>query len=323
MDIGTTITDLPYSQSTCSAFGIALANSGHNDENIVVIGAQTRQSACARWFANRFPERFFNLTSDAAGSNVIDLAEKLLAANQHPLIVNNVADFFGRAYNHIYQAIALPAKNVKFVGSSGLAISEDGGGHISVIDLTLATTLPNFAVVVPADAAATYAATHALLNYEGPLYLRTSHLKASTVYPEQVNFEIGKAKWLREGRDVTLIACGLMVTAALKAAAKLHAEGLEARVLDMHTIKPLDELAVILAAKQTGAIVTAEEHFLEGGLGSAVSQLVARHVPIPITRVGLTNQQKKAERSQPLLQKHHLTAHDIFLAARQAIAIKQ
>jgi transketolase len=213
--------------------------------------------------------------------------------------------------------------NVKLVGShSGISIGEDGPSQMAIEDIALATSLPNFTVLVPADETSTRAATQAMFEMDGPVYLRTGRPSVPIIYQNGLEFKIGKANQVRDGKDVTIIACGLMVAAALEAAQDLSEDGIEARVLDMHTIKPLDEDAIERAARETGAVVTAEEHVLEGGLGSGVARVVGERFPVPMAFVGIKNEYAESGEPQELLEKYGLMPSDIIAAAEQAMERK-
>src|SRR5690606_23338261 len=210
------------------------------------------------------------------------------------------------------------------VGShSGISIGEDGPSQMAIEDIALATSFPGMTVVVPADAPSTRAATLSLFNVDGPVYLRTGRSKAPLVYSENDNFTIGRANQLRPGNDVTIIACGLMVVAALDAAEQLDREGIAARVIDMHTIKPIDVAAIERAATETGAIVTAEEHLLDGGLGAAVARVVTRSRPVPMEFVGLPDRYAESGAPQALLEKYGLTPDNIVQAVQRVLARKE
>lgn len=220
--------------------------------------------------------------------------------------------------------VAFPQANVKLIGShSGISIGEDGPSQMAIEDIALATSLPHFTVIAPADAPSTEAATRALFTFKGPAYLRTGRPKTPIVYANGVDFSLGKANQLRDGRSATIIACGLMVAAALEAAHYLSEMGIEVRVLDMHTIKPLDKNAVELAARQTGAIVTAEEHVLNGGLGAAVATAVAASYPVPMRCVAIQNQYAESGEAEALLTKYGLMPENIVQAVQDAIAHKE
>ena len=193
---------------------------------------------------------------------------------------------------------------------------------MAIEDIALSTSLPHFTVLVPADEPSARAATMAMFQVDGPVYMRTGRPEVPIIYPPEFEFEVGKANQLRDGSDVTIIACGLMVAAALEAAADLYEEGIEARVLDMHTVKPIDEVAIEQAARDTGAIVTAEEHVLNGGLGSEVARAVGKHHPVPMEFVGIDNEYAESGEAQELLQKYGLMPSDIKEAANMVLTRK-
>lgn len=325
MDIGKVI-GLEYGPPTRNAFGDALAALGQDNENLVVVDGDVGNSTRTEYFGEAFPDRFFNV--GIAESNLVGVASGLAACGKDVAAASFAAFLLGNAYDQIRMGIAFPQANVKLVGShSGISIGEDGPSQMAIEDIALATSFPNFTVVVPADAPATEAATRALFSFKGPAYLRTGRPKTPVVYTNsnglEADFEIGKANQLRDGRHATIIACGLMVAAALEAAHHLSQAGVEVRVLDMHTIKPLDETAVSLAARQTGAIVTAEEHVLHGGLGAEVATAVAKHYPVPMRFVGIDNRYAESGEAEALLMKYGLMPEDIVQAVREAIAQKE
>jgi transketolase len=224
------------------------------------------------------------------------------------------------AYDQIRMSIAFPHVNVKLVGShSGISIGEDGPSQMAIEDIALGTSFPGFTVLVPADGPSTQAATRAMFELDGPCYLRTGRPKVPIIYENGFDFKIGRAIPLREGRDLTIIACGLMVAAALEAAADLKTQGINVRVLDMHTVKPLDIEAIERAAHETGAIVTAEEHLLEGGLGAGVARVVAERYPVPMAFVGIRDRYAESGKPGELLAKYGLTAEHIRLAADKVL----
>lgn len=320
MDIGKSI-GLEYGLPTRNAFGEALRELGRENEKIVVVDGDVHNSTRTKFFAAEFPERFFNV--GIAESNLVGVASGLAAAGKEALAASFAVFLLANAYDQIRMSVAFPQANVKLVGShSGISIGEDGPSQMAIEDIALATSLPNFVVLVPADEPSMRAATRAMFDHQGPVYLRTGRPKAPIVYPDGVDFRIGKANRLREGGDVTLIACGLMVAAALEAAESLSGEGIEARVLDMHTIKPLDAEAIEAAARETGAIVTAEEHLLQGGLGAGVARVVAERHPVPMGFVGVENTYAESGEPQALLEKYGLMPADIVAAAQRAVKAK-
>lgn len=321
MNIGKAI-GLEYGPPTRNAFGEALAAVGQENDNLVVIDGDVGNSTRTHYFRDKFPDRFFNL--GIAESNMVSVASGLAASGKDVVASSFAAFLLGNAYDQIRMGVAFPQTNVKLVGShSGISIGEDGPSQMAIEDIALATSLPHFTVLVPADAPSAAAATRALFSFSGPAYLRTGRPKTPVVYPNGVEFTVGKANQLRDGRHATIIACGLMVAAALEAAHHLSQSGIEVRVLDMHTIKPLDEAAVELAARQTGAIVTAEEHVLHGGLGAAVATAVSQTFAVPMRFVGIHNQYAESGEPQDLLTKYGLLPENIVTAVREAVAQKE
>ena len=320
MDIGKRI-GLKYGLPTRNAFGEALREIGRENPNLVVIDGDVANSTRTQYFAEEFPDRFFNV--GIAESNLIGIASGLSASGKDVLAASFACFLLCNAYDQIRMSIAFPHLNVKLVGShSGISIGEDGPSQMAIEDIALASSFPNFTVLVPADAPSTREATQAMFAIQGPVYLRTGRPKVPVVYQDGLDLQIGKANQLRAGRDVTIIACGLMVAAALEAAHDLSQDGIEARVLDMHTIKPLDEAAIETAARETGAIVTAEEHVLEGGLGAGVARVVGERYPVPIGFVGLRNTYAESGKPQELLEKYGLMPADIVRAAKYALEKK-
>ncbi len=320
MDIGKQI-GLKYGPPTRNAFGDSLKEIGRENPNLVVVDGDVSNSTRTESFAKEFPERFFNV--GIAESNLIGVASGLAMAGKDVLAASFAVFLLCNAYDQIRMSIAFPRVNVKLVGShSGISIGEDGPSQMAIEDIALATSFPNFTVLVPADAPSTQAATRAMFEQEGPCYLRTGRPKVPLVYDDGFDFKIGKANKLREGNDLTIIACGLMVAAALEAAASLGQKGINARVLDMHTVKPLDVEAIELAARETGAIVTAEEHLLNGGLGAGIARVVAERHPVPMAFVGIQDRYAESGEAQQLLEKYGLTAEHIRLAAEKVLKTK-
>ncbi len=320
MDIGKRI-GLVYGAATRDAFGEALRDIGRENPNLVVIDADVGNSTRTEYFAQEFPERFFNV--GIAESNLVGVASGLATSGKDVLIASFAAFLLCNAYDQIRMSIAFPQVPVKLVGShSGISIGEDGPSQMAIEDIALATSFPGMTVLAPADAPSTRAATWAMMGHGGPVYMRTGRPKAPIVYTGDAEFEIGRANVLREGRDLTIIACGLMVAVALEAAQLLAEEGTEARVLDMHTIKPLDEVAVERAARETGTIVTAEEHLLDGGLGAAVARAVVERFPVPMAFVGIRDRYAESGKPQEILEKHGLMPTDIVRAARRVLGAR-
>ena len=310
MELGKRI-GLEYGLPTRNAFGETLREIGRNNPNLVVLDGDVANSTRTYMFGDEFPERFFNV--GIAESNLIGVASGMAASGKDVVAASFAAFILCNAYDQIRMGIAFPQMNVKLVGShSGISIGEDGPSQMAIEDVALATSLPHFTVLVPADEPSMRKATRAMLNHSGPVFLRTGRPKAPIVYTDDFDFEIGKANQLRDGGDVTIIACGLMVAAALDAADELSEDGVEARVLDMHTVKPVDGDAVERAARETGGIVTAEEHVLDGGLGAAVARVVGERHPVPMGFVGINNEYAESGKPQELFEKYGLTPGDII-----------
>lgn len=317
MNIGKSI-GLAYGLSVRNAFGEALQSLGQENTNIVVVDGDVHDSTRTKFFADAYPDRFFNV--GIAESNLIGVASGLAASGKDVLAASFACFLLCNAYDQIRMGIAYPQANVKLVGShSGISIGEDGPSQMAIEDIALACSLPNFTVLVPADEQSARAATRAMFDHQGPVYLRTGRPEVPRIYTNGADFKIGKANQLRDGGDLTIIACGLMVAAALEAAHELSEKGIEARVLDMHTIKPLDEQAVEQAARETGAIVTAEEHLLSGGLGAAVAQVVAARYPVRMGFVGVDDQYAESGAPDDVLEKYGLMPADIVRTAEQVL----
>lgn len=319
MDIGKSI-GLKYGLPTRNAFGEALRAAGEDNPNLVVLDGDVGNSTKTQFFGDKFPERFINV--GIAESNLIGTASGLWAAGKDVVAASFAVFLLCNAYDQIRMGIAFPKANVKLVGShSGISIGEDGPSQMAIEDLALASSLPNFTVLAPADEPSTRAATAAMLAWDGPVYLRTGRPEVPVIYEDEFDFEIGKANRIRDGDQATIIACGLMVAAALEAAQTLSEQGIEVRVLDMHTIKPLDKAAIAAATLETGALVTAEEHVLQGGLGAGVAQIAAQQAPVPIEFVAI---HEYAQSGQPkeLLREYGLMPNDIANAVHKVLARK-
>jgi transketolase len=304
-------------KSTREAFGLALAALGDQYPDIVVLDGDVHNSTRTEHFARKFPERFFNV--GIAESNLVSAAGGLAASGKRAWLASFACFVMCNAFDQLRMSVAFPNADVKVVGShAGISIGEDGPSQMGIEDVALACALPNFTVVVPADEPSTHKAVQALAQLRGPAYLRVGRPNVPIVYEGAVPFQLGTANRLRDGTDLTIIANGLMVAAALDAAEQLAARGVSARVLDMHTVKPLDEAAVLAAARETGRLVVAEEHLRHGGLGSAVAMSAARQHPVPMRFVALADTYAESGPPEGLLQKYGLTAADI---AREALAL--
>ncbi|MEN6477837.1 MAG: transketolase C-terminal domain-containing protein [Rectinema sp.] len=307
--------------SARDAFGLALSEIGAENDKIVLLGADAIGSTRAAGFAKRFPERTFNF--GIAEQEMVSAAAGFAACGKIP-----VATAYGflislRACEQVRTDICYPNLNVKLMSThTGLSMAEAGTTHHSTEDIAIMRSFANMTIVAPSDSLETVKAVKAVIEYPGPVYLRMGRGETESVYSEDYEFIIGKAVTLREGSDVTIIACGIMVAEAVRAASTLASEGISARVLNMHTIKPLDVEAVLLAAKDTGAIVTAEEHTIIGGLGEAVAGTVCENRPVPVVRVGLNDCYGIIGPEEGVKQKMGLNAEAICLAVKRALRLK-
>jgi transketolase len=308
-------------QSTREAYGKTLVELGKQNPDIVVLDADLSKSTMTSLFAREFPRRFFDC--GIAEQNMIGIAAGL-AATGKTVFVSTFAVFApGRCFDQIRMSVAQPGLNVKIVAThGGITVGEDGTSHHAIEDLALICSLPGFTVVVPADAAETTQAVKVAAQTYGPFYIRLSRPKTPLVYASDYKFTLGKAATLREGKDITIIATGIMVASAMGAAQSLAQDRIDCRVLSMPTIKPLDRDAIVKAAMETGAIITAEEHLRRGGLGSAVAQIVAEQWPVPMSFVAINDIYAKSGKPAELLKRYRLTAADIESAARSLIVRK-
>jgi transketolase len=273
-----------------------------------------------RYFMAEFPDRFFNL--GVAEQNMVSIAAGLAASGKIPFASTFAVFAPGRCFDQLRVSVAQPRLNVKIVAThGGISVGEDGASHQAIEDLSLICSLPGFTVIVPADAMETVQAVKAAAANDGPFYIRLCRPKLPPVYKNDYKFNLGKAVTMRPGADATIIAIGLMVAQALEAAEELAPAGINCRVLNMPTLKPMDEAAIIKAAGETGAIVTAEEHLEQGGLGSAVAQVVAKHRPVPMEFVALKGYAQSGK-PEELLKRYGLTARDIAQAVRAVMKRK-
>jgi len=301
-------------------YGKTLLELGMENQDIVVLDADLSKSTMTHFFAREIPERFFEC--GVAEQNMISIAAGLAASGKIAFASTFAVFAPGRCFDQIRMSIAQPQLNVKIVAThGGITVGEDGTSHQAIEDLALICSLPGFTVIVPADAIETAQAIEAAVTNYGPFYIRLCRPKSQLVYSEDYRFQLGKAVTLRRGKDATIIAIGLMVKAALEAAQNLKGEGIDCQVLNMPTLKPIDEAAIIKAA-ETGAIVTAEEHLEHGGLGSMVARVVARHHPVPMELVALKDTYAKSGKPAELLERYGLTAKDIEKAVKSAVKRK-
>jgi transketolase len=313
--------EIKLGAATREAFGRTLVELGRENKDVVVCDADLSKSTMTTYFEKEFPERFISL--GIAEANMCAVGAGLALAGKIPFVSSFSAFAMNKGFEQLRACAAYPHVNLKVVGThSGISIGEDGPSQMSIEEIGLACSLAGFVVIAPADEVSTKALVRAAAAYVGPVFIRTGRPKAPIVYGADQKFEIGKAVQITDGKDVTIIASGLLVAQSLLAADTLEAEGIAARVIDMHTAKPLDREAVARAASDTGAIVVAEEHLVDTGLGVRVAQAVAESRPCPMEFVGI--QDTYAESGQPdeLMDKYHLIARDIAAAVRKVVARK-
>ena len=317
MSFGLTRIDLSEGPATREAFGEALAEVGA-DERIVVVDGDVNNSTFTNHFSEKYPGRFFN--AGIAESNMIGIGAGLAASGKIPIVASFSVFLMANAYDQIRMSVAFPNQNVKLVGShAGISIGEDGPSQMAIEDVALACALPGFTVIVPADGASAAAATRAMIEREGPTFLRCGRPKVPVLYEGDFDFQIGKANQLRDGDDVAIIANGIMVAMALDAAEGLAEQGIQARVIDMHTVKPVDAEAIERAANETRAIVVAEEHMAHGGLGSIVSMVVSERAPTRMAFVDVGDTYATSGKPDELLVQYGLTPDAILDAARRVL----
>jgi transketolase len=309
-------------KATREAYGEALAALGAEMPELVVLDADLSKSTMSKKFADKFPERFFNI--GIAEANMVGIAAGLASAGKVPFASSFASFLICKGFDQMRMSVAYQGENVKFCGThAGISIGEDGVSQQGIEDIALACALNGFVVIAPADETEMRAAVRAAALHQGPVYLRAGRPKAPIIYPDgKSEFVIGKADMLRDGRDLTIIANGLLVGPALEAAEQLAGEGIAVRVLNMATIKPLDTDAVVAAAKETGAILVAEEHINHGGLGSAVAMAVTAHAPAPMAFVNIGDRYAESGTGEALMEKYGLTTADVANAAKQLLARK-
>ena len=310
--------------ATRAAYGESLVALAEQDPALLVLDADLSSATMTKNFSKAYHDRFFNM--GIAECNMIGVAAGLAACGKKPF-ANTFAMFAaGRAWEQVRNSVAYPRLNVKVVGShGGLSVGEDGATHQCIEDFALMRAIPGMLVLCPCDGHEMRLATRALLDYDGPAYMRLGRLAVDTVTDTipGYTFELGKGATLKDGSDVTIIAVGMMVQMALKAASDLALEGISARVIDMHTIKPLDEALVLKAAQETGAIVTTEEANVLGGLGAAVCEYLSGVCPVPVIRHGVQDVFGRSGKAQKVLEAYGLTPAAIADAARKAVACKK
>lgn len=301
--------------ATREAYGNTLAELKDN-ENVVVLEADLGHATKSLKFKEVCPQRFFNM--GIAEADMIGTATGLAACGKVPFASTFSVFATGRAFDQVRNSVCYPNLNVKIVGThAGITVGEDGGTHQAIEDIALMRSLPNMSIVVPSDDVEARAAVLAAAAYKGPMYLRMARVASPTYHNDSYVFTLGKGEIIREGSDLTIIACGLMVMKAMEAAEQLAKEGVSVRVINMHTIKPLDHKLVIESAEKTGKIITVEEANILGGLGSAVCETVSEYCPVPVKRIGVRDIFGKSGNPDKLLQEYGLTAEHIIEEARK------
>ena len=310
--------------ATRAAYGKALVELAEKYPELVVFDADLAGATMTNGFMKAYPERFFDM--GIAECNMVGVAAGMATCGFKPF-VNTFAMFAaGRAWEQVRNSVCYPGLNVKVIGShGGLSVGEDGATHQCIEDFAIMRSIPGMTVLCPCDGNEMRLATEALLNYDGPAYMRLGRLAVDTVTDtiDGYKFEIGKGCTLVDGTDVTIIAVGMNVQMALKAAEALKAEGISARVIDMHTIKPLDTELVLKAAKETGCIVTTEEANVMGGLGAAVAEFLSETYPVPVVRHGVNDEFGRSGKAPAVLEAYGITAEKIAECAKKAISLKK
>ena len=307
--------------ATRDAYGETLAELGAENINVVALDADLSGSTKTGVFGRKFPERFFNM--GIAEANMVGTAAGLAAVGKIPFLSTFAIFAAGRAWEQIRQSVAYPKANVKIVAThGGVTVGEDGGSHQSVEDIAIMRAITNMTVIVPADGVETKGAIRAAAAMKGPVYVRLGRNKVQTIFPADHSFEIGKGCELVSGSDMTFITTGLMTAQAIAAAERLRAEGVSVRVIHIGTIKPLDQEIILRAARETGAVVTAEEHSVVGGLGGAVAELLSEQCPTLMKRIGINDRFGTSGKAEELLKYFGLTAEGLVEAAREILQRK-
>ncbi|NMM62262.1 transketolase family protein [Clostridium sp. P21] len=308
--------------ATREAYGKSLAKIGRENENIVVLDADLSKSTKTAEFKKVCPERFINM--GIAEGNMMAVAAGMSTCGKIPFVSSFAMFAAGRAFEQIRNSICYPKLNVKICAThAGITVGEDGASHQSVEDISLMRSIPNMTVICPSDAVETEAVIKAVSELNGPCYVRLGRSGVPVINDRpEYKFELGKAVTLREGKDATIIATGIMVDAALEAYNTLSEEGIKVNVINIHTIKPIDKDAIISAARETGVVITAEEHSIIGGLGSAVCEVLSENIPTPVVRVGIKDTFGESGKPAELLKAYGLTSDDIVKAVKKGLNLK-
>jgi len=313
---------MPEMLATRKAYGQALVELGRENPNVVALDCDLSKSTNTNMFAKEFPKRFINM--GIAEANMMITAAGLATCGKIPFASTFAIFATGRAWEQVRMSIGYTNLNVKIAAThAGITVGEDGASHQANEDIAIIRAIPNFTIIVPADGVETRLAVRAAAEYQGPTYIRLGRADTPILFDESYRFEIGTAVVMRGGTDVSLFACGIMVSEALQAADILSSEGVSAEVVNVSTIKPLDVGAIVASARKTGAAVSAEEHTIVGGLGGAIAEVLCEQCPIPMKRVGLRDCFGESGGSEELLRKYHMSCADIADSARVALKMKE
>ena len=306
---------------TRNVYGEVLAELGEQYEHIVALNADLSGSTKTELFHQKFPHRFFNM--GIAEQDMVGTAVGLATTGKIPFVSTFSIFAVGKPWEQIRQSVANPRVNVKIVAShGGITVGEDGASHQCLEDIGIMRVLPNMVVILPADGIETRKALKAIVDYQGPVYMRLSRMRFPVVFDESYDFNIGKGTVVQEGNDVTIIATGLMVSQSLKAVEQLTAEGISAQIINISTIKPIDQELIIRSARTTGAVVTAEEHSIIGGLGSAVAEVLSENCPTPMRRIGTQDRPGTSGSPAELLERYQLNPQHIISAVKEVLQQK-
>lgn len=298
------------STATREAYGKALVELGEKNKNVVVLDADLSKSTKTAEFQKAYPDRFFNI--GISEQDMMGTAAGLATCGKIPFASSFAIFATGRAYEQIRNSIGYPKLNVKIAAThAGITVGEDGATHQSIEDISLMRGIPNMVVINPSDAEETRQAILAAAEHYGPVYIRLGKMAVPDIHDKNYKFELGKGEIIREGKDIAIIATGIMVSIALEAADKLKEEGINATVVNMHTIKPIDRELMVKVAKQTGKVVTAEEHSIIGGLGSAVCEVLSEEYPVKVKRIGINDTFGQSGTPKELLKYYNLTFQNI------------
>ncbi|EIW19028.1 transketolase [Pelosinus fermentans] len=308
--------------ATRESYGNILIELGKENKDIVVLDADLSKSTKTAGFAKHFPKRFIN--AGIAEQNLMGMAAGLATTGKIPFASTFAVFATGRAFEIIRNSICYPKLNVKIAAThAGITVGEDGGSHQSIEDIAIMRSLPNMKIIVPADDVETRQAVRAAAHIDGPVYLRLGRLGVPPIFDESHTFTFGKGNVLKDGKDITIIGMGLMISKCLKAAELLKQEGISARVINISTIKPIDEELIIQAAKETKRILTVEEHSVIGGLGSAVCDVLSTHYPVQVVKIGMNDTFGESGKPEELLTKYGLTVENIYDTAQKTVNSKK